>query len=250
MGSDVLDYCDYEKDLGIHMNGNLNFTLHANMLYSKANQKLGLLKRTCHFVNNSRMKRALYLTMVRSIFEHCPIIWRPSSSTAIAKLETIQKRAFKWILNDSYSSYSSNNLYYVHCKQLNILPIKYRFDYHDLKFFHSVVNGYTCVDMPEYLTHYNNTRLRSSHLDSTCYVSSILPTSLMRNQNFETTSNRNFGNSYFYRAHLLWNRLPRATREIVSTNAFVTAILDYLWKECVATDCDQTPDESFFDGVT
>ena len=49
---------------------------------------------------------------------------------------------------------------------------------------------------------------------------------------------------------MLWNRLPRATREIVSTNAFVTAILDYLWKECVATDCGQTPDESFFDGVT
>ena len=91
LGSALLQYCESEKDLGILMNGSLNFTLHANMLYSKANQKLGLLKRTCHFVNNNRMKRALYLTMVRSIFEHCPIIWRPSSSTVIAKLETIQK---------------------------------------------------------------------------------------------------------------------------------------------------------------
>ena len=85
MGSDILQYCDTEKDLGIHMNGSLNFSHHANMLYSKANQKLGLLKRTCHFVNNTRMKRALYLTLVRSIFEHCPIIWRPSSNSAIDK---------------------------------------------------------------------------------------------------------------------------------------------------------------------
>ena len=73
LGSDLIDYCDYEKDLGIHINGTLNFTHHAELLYSKANQKLGLLRRTCHFVLNVRRKRALYLSLVRSIFEHCPI---------------------------------------------------------------------------------------------------------------------------------------------------------------------------------
>ena len=139
------------------MNGSLNFSHHANMMYSKANQKLGLLKRTCHFVKNFRIKRALYLTMVRSTFEHCPIVWRPSSNTAIDKLESIQKRAFKWILDDIHVSYSSNSLYYVHCKQFNILPIKYRFDYHDLKFFHSVVYGLSCINLPEYLQPFTNT---------------------------------------------------------------------------------------------
>ena len=134
MDTELLNYCDTEKDLGIHMNGTPDFSHHASMMYSKANQKFGLLKPTCHFVNNSRIKPSLYLTMVRSIFEHCPIVWRPSSITIIEKLESIQKRALKWVLDDVCVSYSSNPLYYLHCKQLNILPIKYRFDYHDLKF--------------------------------------------------------------------------------------------------------------------
>ena len=247
MDSEILDYCDTEKDLGIHMNSNLNFTHHANMLYSKANQRLGLLKRTCHSVNNTCVKRALYLTLVRSLFEHCPIIWRPSSNSAIAKLESIQKRAFKWILNDTYISYSLNHLYYVHCKQLNILPIKYRFDYHDLKFFHTVVNGFTCVNLPDYLQPFSNTRLRSSHLDSKCYVSSVLPRNLLSNQNFESNSQRNFNNSYFYRAHLLWNKLPLSAREIVSTKEFETFLLKYIWEECIAIERGQSMDEFEYD---
>ena len=239
LGNDILEYCDAEKDLGIIMNGNLNFTDHVNMLYAKANQKFGLLRRTCHFIDNFRIRRALYLTMIRSIFEHCPIVWRPSSNTAINKLESIQKRAFKWMVNDVHISYSSNHLYYVHCKQFNILPIKYRFDYHDLKFFHAVVNGFSCVSLPEYLQPFTYSRLRSSHLDSKCFISSIVPRNLMSNSNFASNSKRHFSNSYFYRAHLLWNKLPLMIREIVSTKVFEVELIKYLWKECIAVECEQ-----------
>ena len=136
-------------------------------MYSRANQRLGLKKRTCHFINDKGKRRALYLTMVRSIFEHCPIIWRPSSTTMINKLESIQKRAIKWIRQDISVSYSSNDiLYYIHCKQLNILPLKFRFDYHDLKFLHCVLNQFSCVTLPSYINFYSgNSRLRSCHLD-------------------------------------------------------------------------------------
>ena len=81
MGNMLLSYTDTERDLGVLMNGTLNFTQHADMLYPKASQRLGLLNRTCYFVNNQEMRRVLllYLTMVRSIFEHCSIVWRPST---------------------------------------------------------------------------------------------------------------------------------------------------------------------------
>ena len=204
------------------------------MLYSKANQRFGLLKRTCHFVNNMYVKRALYLTMVRSLFEHCPVVWRPSSSTAIEKIENLQKRAIKWILCDSIESsiglsYSSNShLYYVHCNQLSILPIKFRFDYHDIKMFHSIVYGFSCVKLPEYIKPFEGTRLRNSHLDHKCFNSSI------QSRNLET--NRNFNNSFFYRAHLMWNRLPLNLREIVCPGQFKTALLEYLWKVDIMTE--------------
>ena len=118
------------------MNRTLNFTDHSNFLYGRANQRFGLLKHTCHFVHSIEKSRVLYLTMVRSLFEHCPIIWRPSSDTAVNMLESLQMRAIKWILKDFSVSYSSNKLlYFTHCKQLNILPIQLRFNYHDLKFY-------------------------------------------------------------------------------------------------------------------
>ena len=50
-----IDYCEHETDLGIIINKTLNFTAHTEKLYSTANQRFGLLKRTSHFVNNHKM---------------------------------------------------------------------------------------------------------------------------------------------------------------------------------------------------
>ena len=222
MGENVLDYCNIETDLGININGALNWTQHSNKIYSRANQRFAILRRTCSFIHNLKMKRILYLAMVRSLFEHCPTIWRPSSDTAIKLLESIQKRALKWIFGESPVNYSADNtLYYIHCKQLNILPIKFRFDFHDLISFHSIVYDYSCVKLPYYLSKYVGTRLRSSHLDSMCYVSSVLPRS----------ENNCFSNSFFYRSHLAWNRLPLDLRDTVNQAQFRIKLAEYLWKE-------------------
>ena len=100
MGDSILEYTETEKDLGILMNRTLNFTDHSNFLYGHANQRSVLLKRTCHFVHSIEKRRVFYLTMVCSLFEHCPIIWRASSDTAVNRLESLQMRAIKWILKD------------------------------------------------------------------------------------------------------------------------------------------------------
>ena len=119
---DLIDCCDSE-----HMNGSLNFTEHSDILYTKAYHRFGLLKKTCRFVKSVYRNRSLYLTMVRSIFEHCHYVWRSSSQTAMNRLESLQKSATKWKLNkNSVSSiiYSINHhLNLIHSKQLDILPI-------------------------------------------------------------------------------------------------------------------------------
>ena len=176
------------------MNKTFNFTAHSDKLYSTANQRFGLLKRTSHFVNNHQMRRALYLTIVRSIFENCPYIWKPSSESAINKLETLQKRAIKWINHGenyfNFPSYTANPaLYYIDCKQLQILPIKFRFQLHDLIMLHSIVYGISCCKLPSYLSFFGGNNLRSSHLDYLCLVSSIKPNSI---NNMNTESNSGF----------------------------------------------------------
>ena len=240
MGNNVLDYVSSEKDLGITMNRTLNFTEHANCLYSKANQRFGLLKRTCHFVKNSSKRRILYLTMVRSIFEHCPVVWRPSSNSAINKLENIQKRAIKWINQDLGSSYSSNDhLYFIHCKQLNILPVRYRFDFHDLKLFHLIIHNISCIKLPSYLHFFEGkTRLRFTHLDHLSLVTDIVP-----KFNKNTNSKRGFNNSYFYRTHLLWNKLPLSLREIKRPSLFKDKLLKFIWSDFFM-DLDNSDDDN------
>ena len=59
---------------------------------STAKQKLGLLRRTCCFFNDTKRSRVLYLTLVRVQFEYCSHIWHPNNVTLNEKFESIQKK--------------------------------------------------------------------------------------------------------------------------------------------------------------
>ena len=83
-----------QRDLGVIITTKLCWTLHINNLIAKASSRLGLLMRTCHFTTNKKQKRSL---LVRSIFEHCSVVWSPQQASNVAKFDIIQKRAIKWI---------------------------------------------------------------------------------------------------------------------------------------------------------
>ena len=86
LGENLLSYADSEKD--VHVNKSFNF----NELLTKANQKFGILKRTCNFVTCRNRRRVLYLALVRSQFEHCSPVWKPGSITMMNKFESFQKK--------------------------------------------------------------------------------------------------------------------------------------------------------------
>ena len=92
----ILDYALEEKDLGILTTPNFSFKTHQNYILNKAITQFNLLRRTCHFVNNSSKRRTLYLTLIRSVINHASQIWRPNGS-AIESFENFQKRCIKWI---------------------------------------------------------------------------------------------------------------------------------------------------------
>lgn len=240
MADKIIEYTNLEKDLGIHINGKLNWNAHCEYLYSRANQKLGLLKRTCSFINNDSKRRALYLSLIRSQLEHCPIIWRPSAQNTIDRLESIQKRALKWVIGDPYISFTLIENYYKTCKQVNILPISFRFDFRDLLFFHSVFYSYSVTKLPDYLTRFAGSRLRRSHYDSLSIVSSIMPR-IPQNLN-SLSSTLGISKSFFYRAHLAWNKIPFDIRDLGAPSKFKTALMNYLWRivsDLVKTESDK-----------
>ena len=234
LGGNILDYTECEKDLGVEMTPNMNFTSQCNRLYSKANQKLGMLRRNCYFVNDVRQRRTLYITLVRSLFESCSIIWRPLTQNLINKLESIQKRSIKWILNEEYLSYTSNLVYVQKCKNVDLIPLINRFELNDLLFFHKIIYGLIPVELPFYLSLYQgNSRLRSTHLDSLSVVSSIIPQS----------STNCLAKTFFYRTHSLWNQLPFDVRSIAEPIKFKPNVIKFLWKKISTID----PDDSLND---
>ena len=233
LGENILDYVDCEKDLGVDINSKLDFNDQCNRLLSKANQQFGLTKRVCYFVDDVKRKRVLYLSLIRSHFEHCSPIWRPYNKTMLNKFEGLQKRCIKWILSEEYISYSSYITYVRKCQQVNILPLTKKFDLNDLVLFHKVFYNLVSLEFPEYLKPFDgNTRLRSCHLDSHSIVSILQPRSL---------NMKCLNKSFFYRTHTEWNALPLHIRKIEKSSDFKNEVITYFWKAIL---CDINNDES------
>ena len=234
-GSTLLDYTDSEKDLGVVVTNKMNWGEQCDQLLSRANQQLGIVKRNCYFVTDIRRRRTLYMALVRSQFENCSVIWRPSSNTLSNKFESLQKRAIKWILNEESLSFTSFSTYLMKCKEVNILPLSAKFDLNDLLFLYKILKNLVPVELPNYLAFFEGqSRLRSCHLDNLSLVSSIKP----------RTPNNGFAKSFFYRTIHKWNKLPYETREIESYTAFKAAVVKFLW-ETVLWDPDISLEDDY-----
>ena len=240
-----LDYVDHENDLGVIVNNSLNYRDNILALVTKASSRLGLVKRILHFVKDQNKKRAFYLALVRSLFEHCSVIWRPSSSEMINKIESIQRRAVKWILSEQDHHYNDYE-YLKRLKDLDMLPMEYKFRYTDLVQFHNIYYNQSVVKFPSYLKPLDSddiSRFRSNIRPPTRYGQDIgtkddsPDLGSMRNQRLDKSSLKcnidvmapALKNSFFFRAHILWNNLPIEIRELTTQLEFQTKLKHHLW---------------------
>ena len=179
----------------------------------------------------------LYLSLIRSQFEHCSPVWRPTGKTMLDKLENLQKRCIKWILSEECLRYHNYETYIQKCRQVCLLPLSKRFDMNDLVLFYKVLNSLIPLELPYYLQFYSgNTRLRSCHLDNFSIVSSLRPKTI----NVISDSNINcaLNKSFFYRVHLQWNLLPLEIRSLQSLSLFSSEVVKFLWKS-ILTDVNE-----------
>ena len=107
---------------------NLSWSLHYDLISSKAYRALHLIRRTISIQSETSTKKSIYITLVRSQVTYCSQVWRPNLIKDIQKLERIQRRATKFILNDYSSSYRSR------LSELKLLPLMYWFEIQDLMF--------------------------------------------------------------------------------------------------------------------
>jgi hypothetical protein len=89
-----------EKDLGIWVASDLTWTKHVLERCAKANKLLGFMRRSGGEISNSQTRRKLYLSVVRPVF--ASQVWSPQTIGLIRRLERVQRRAAKYILNLPY----------------------------------------------------------------------------------------------------------------------------------------------------
>ena len=71
----------------------------------------------------------LYISLVRSQLLYCAPVWRPHLLKDISKIEQLQRRATKYILQDFSSDYKTR------LTKLNLLSLMYIFEISDIIFF-------------------------------------------------------------------------------------------------------------------
>ena len=96
------------------------------------------IKRSSHNIKSLAVRQTLYLSLVRSHLAYASQVWAPQSMELIARLERIQTRASKYILD---LTFISNTTYSDRHNQLQLLPLTYWHEYLDLIFFFKCVNG-------------------------------------------------------------------------------------------------------------
>ena len=95
--------------------------------------------------------------------------------------------------------------------------MEYRFELTDILKLHKIIHGLTPGSLPAYLHFFTGeSRLRFSHLDTRSLVSDIIPRT---NTSQDRTTNA-FSNSFFYRSHCLWNKIPLNVRTIECPRRF------------------------------
>ena len=230
LGDYILDYTSCERDLGIFINEHFDWHDHHNYMLKKSYQMLGMTKRTCHFVFDWGKKRMLYLTLVRSNFEHCSTIWRLVNTVDIRKFEALQKQAIKWINCEEAYSYT-DDLYAIRCRQADILPLQLHFELNDLLFFYKIVHNLIPLVLPSYISPYTgDSRLRNALMDNISFVvnnNTSIPLDSVH-------SNSKFFKSYFYRTSHIWNKLPIHIRQICTLVIFKLEVKNFLWNQLLS----------------
>jgi hypothetical protein len=159
-------------------------------MVSKANQKLGLVKRVCRDITDISTRKLLFCSLVLPHLEYCSSIWSPLTVKHQALVENVQRRATKFILTYPPCEVS----YTDRLKNLGLLPLRFRRELNDLILLFKCRCGTIHLNCEKYFSPV-----------SSCYSTRNFDPN---NLNIITDHKQNYyRNSFFPRVIELWNNL-------------------------------------------
>ena len=113
--------------LGLEVDSKLNFDEHISKLCNKSAGQLNALCRIRHLIGLEERK-TLINSFIYSNFNYCPLVWHFRSRKSINKIENMQKRALRFLLNDYSSDYETllkkTNKCTMEAKRLRLLALE------------------------------------------------------------------------------------------------------------------------------
>ena len=188
---------EHEKDIGVTFDTKLNFDIHINSVVSKANQLIGLVKRSFQFLDQDMFLK-LYKAIIRPHLEYANVIWHPIYKRQQSSIENTQRRATKILSKIKHMSYKDRLIY------LNLPSIKYRQLRNDLIQTFKLMHGIDNIDSNNIfsINEYDKTR------NSTMKLYKLQSRSLIRSNYFSNRVNNT------------WNKLNESTKMSKDINTF------------------------------
>ena len=206
---------DSHKDLGILVAADLSWSKHINFICANAYKTLHLIRRSVSSTSLG-LRKSLYLSLVRSKLSYCSQLWRPHLVKDILCLESVQRRATRYILND----YSRHTSYKSRLINIKLLPLMYWLELQDVLFLVKCLQGTT----DNFNIHDFIPAPSSSHRPTRASQSGKFKHKLCR-----TVAGHQF---YLNRIIRLWNALPQIDLSL-SFQSVKHFIFEFLWNHFI-----------------
>jgi hypothetical protein len=204
----ALDHIGTFKDIGVVIDKTLCFNSHVASIVNKSKRLCGFVKRSLGNDAPSNVKLQLYKSLCRSNLEYSSQVWSPHSKQCVRSIESVQRGMTRYITGYNDMSYKDC------CLHLNILPLSYRREIHDLTFLFKYLNGDFDIDYCDEIRVANvNSSLRSSSRGM------LLKDNLVRTETYKSF--------YFNRIVTLWNVLPTEVRNSDNLQTFKARLYQY-----------------------
>ena len=132
--------------LGVDIANDLSWKTHVSRITNNAKKSLGFLRRNLKTKSTSLRENA-YKAIVRPQLEYASPVWDPHTKDDIQKIESVQRRAARWVLGD-YSPYSSVTDM---IGKLRWRTLEQRRTDSRLILFYKIIYGYVAIPLPSYV---------------------------------------------------------------------------------------------------
>ena len=199
----LLKHVDVVKYLGVKISQDLRWNEHIDYITSKANSTLGFVRRNIN-ISNPQIKERAYKTLVRPVLEYSSTVWDPHTTTAVKKIESVQRRAARTTLNRYRRTSSVDAM----LTELNWQSLADRRRIARLVMFYKIHHHLVAINMPL------ESKLLPAPTRTENSLAYVIP-----------TSSRDYHLYSFYpRTVRDWNYLPQDLVQLCTPEAFRSAL--------------------------